>query len=329
MKLLVVVTVATACGQPSSTHSGMDAGTLPPDDSVTDTSVDGWYDAHVDASVDGALDAPPDAALPQLVTNTDAIDFGAVEVSVGASYALTIQNQGTSAAFVSVTIAGDRPIYSDSGGCYVMPMQTCTIPIRFLTYSVGEKTATVTLTSGAWQHVVTARGESATALHLTKWGGGGMTAPNLNCPIGCDTIFAKDIVVTAVPTSGNQFVTWSDPTCGTQPTCTVHQEAIGRYLKAYFAPISSTTLSIAVTGGSVRVENAQFGLNVIATCSGPCDVPIPLGVPIKVSANSLGEVVGISGACTGVRSCMFTSSGSTSIAVAIQRDPKGRRQHSR
>jgi hypothetical protein len=212
---------------------------------------------------------------------------------------------------VSGTITGDVAI-STFAQCYLQPQKTCMFQIDYLPYAEGLHTADVALSAGSGPTVhVNAHGETYTALSVSHWGPGSAvaSAASVTCSsTGCSGRFIETVTLTAIPNAGSQFVSWSDPSCGTQTSCTVPAEALGRVITAYFAPFSTLQVSVTFAGtgrGAVAVTDT-FTTDLIAACSDSCQVPVPIGHSVKVTTSSLSTVAGLTGACTGARTCTFT-----------------------
>ncbi len=306
-----------------------DAARDAPVDAMRDAApVDATHDAPQDAHPDASPDAPPDAPndAPFTVDSTD-LDLGAADIGQNLVAYITITNTSTMPISVSATITGDIAIYTINS-CYVQPQKTCMLAIQYLPYAEGLHAADVALSalSGSPVHVH-AHGETYTALTVSHWGPGAITASSASVTCsstGCSGRFIETVTLTAAPNSGSVFVSWSDASCGTNPSCTVPAEALGRVITAYFAPFSTlqVTASFAGTGHGAVAVTDTFTTDLIAACSASCQVPVPIGHSVEVTTSSLSTVAGISGACTGARTCTFTPGLNPTIVVTFNQDAK-------
>jgi len=130
------------------------------------------------------------------------------------------------------------------------------------------------------------------------------------------------VTLTATPSPGNVFVSWTDASCGTSPTCVVSPSTLPRSLVASFAADGPGHVTIDMTdtppGTLVNVEH-ENGLDVRAVCSRNCVVPLPSDVDptpqIWITVESPRDTLAITGACTGADRCTFAATASSSITV--------------
>ena len=284
-----------------------------------------------DAAIDASLDAPPDAgAGPPLTVSTTDLDLGIADIGQTLSPTITLTNPSTVKVTVTYVVAGDPAVRDVSGCSVIYPGTSCDAYVDYLPYASGLHQADITIhAQGATSEdfAVHAHGDTYTALTVGTWGGGAITAPaiGLSCSgAGCATRFTGDVTLSESPAAGNTFVAWSDPTCGSQPTCTAHRDALARTIKANFAPSSSVVLSLTLSGpGEVQMAWTPPGsAPMTAWCRASCQVPLYVGAQIEVSTASLVDTVGLSGACSGTRSCTFTASTSTSLTATFHTDAK-------
>lgn len=272
-------------------------------------------------TADAMTDAP--SGMAAFVAGSSSLDFGVTDIGVAVQRQLQVTNTGTAMGVPSVTIVGDRPFSRFGCEDYVMPGQSCVMSVNYLPYTAAVHTATIVIDGAP----ITARGETLTTLGVTAIRGT-VSGPGFDCR-ACVERFAGDgITLVAVADPGQTFVSWSDASCGTSPTCFVSRDAIGHVIFAYFAPSSPVTLTITRAGnglGDVTVFDRSVPNNTsLGSCPAGCQVPISSGHSIEVIAQTPSQLIGLSGACSGSRSCTFTAGGATSITAAFQRDPKER-----
>ncbi len=268
---------------------------------------------------------PPDAPGPNLMLLDTEVDFGALEIGKSVQRLVRVENFGTENWAINDALGdGGRDFAVESTTLYGGTIAG--VPITFLPYVAGVHDATVTFTVDAWTASVHVKADTYTKLSIAPSAGGSVIAPaqGIACDVlaraGCTTHFVDDVVLEAVPEADNTFVAWSDPTCGSAPTCTLHPEAAGRVINAYFAPSSTRHLTLTVVGdGDVRItdnSNQQF-----AVCRASCVVPVPLDTAILIKAVGPTTVAQITGACSGATQCSVPPGGSTSASVMFPHDP--------
>jgi hypothetical protein len=282
-----------------------------------------------------APDRDPDAAAPDAPDLPSVLSVGSAGLDVGPASigqllqpSLTVTNDSAATVFFNAVITGDPAfgIVGNSGP--IPPNGSASIELEFMPYAEGVHIGNLALTTPGREALnVTLQGETYTALSTWVAGSGSVSSSDgsIACSGGlCSGMFVNPIVLTATPLAGNQFVGWSDPTCGTSTTCAVGQEAFGRFIDAYFAATSTQILTVTFAGnanGALAVNDTSNAGELIAACTTSCQVPVPLNHSVQIVASSLSSVVGISGACSGVQSCTFTPPGSAAISVTFQKDP--------
>ena len=323
--MLVLCGAVAACNRPSParTSDAPGAGVSDAPDHDRDAS------ALADASSSDAVAA--DAALPPSVLSVGSAVFDVGPASIGQLLQplLTVTNNSTEMVVLTAIITGDPAFGMVGNGSLIAPQGSLTLELEYLPYAEGVHTGNIALsTEGHAPLNVALQGETYTALTTWVAGSGSVSASDgsIACsgPAGlCNGKFVNPIVLTATPVVGNQFVGWNDPTCGTSATCTVGQEALGRYVEAYFAATSTQVLTVTFAGnanGALAIDDTSNAGEQIAGCTTSCQIPVPVNHAVTLVASSRSTVVGITGACTGVQSCSFTPSGSTAITVTFQKD---------
>ncbi|MEO8550444.1 MAG: hypothetical protein ABI678_10735 [Kofleriaceae bacterium] len=305
---MILCLLVVGCDGPTNPHQNPDGG-----------------NPFLDGGDGGGVDAPPDApgGTANLVVVEADLDFGIADIGETLTRWIHITNNGTAVVGVGATANGGRDFTTDSGVA-IPPAATAMLQVQFLPYATGVHTSSYTLVSGAWTATIPVRGDTYTKLTLSRWGQGDIIAPaqSITCSDAeCRTRFVGDVVLEAVPDLGNTFVAWSDPSCGTQSTCTLHQDAAGRAVRAYFAPSSGDELSLTIGGDAAGVVEIKDGNDSeVAACRSSCTVPLPVSTPVHLKAQGLSNVATITGACSGLATCSFTPGGSAAATVTFERD---------
>jgi hypothetical protein len=270
---------------------------------------------------------PEDAGPPDLMVLDPEVDLGSADIGQSIRRDFRIENFGTDDWTI---VAGT----GDSGNDFSVAQTTvyggtiAGVTISFLPYSSGVHTATMTLTVGEWSGSVHVKGDTYTKLAIAPSLGGTVVAPDqdISCSQaagGCSTRFSGDVVLQVIPDRGNTFVAWSDPSCGSQPTCTLHPEAAGRAINAYFATTAPQVLDLTITGDgndSVRITNDVN--DEIASCRTSCSVPLANTSTVGIEARGPTTVAAIAGACSGATQCSFPVTGSTNATVTFPHDAR-------
>jgi subtilisin-like proprotein convertase family protein len=181
----------------------------------------------------------------------------------------------------------------------------------------GTGTCTVTMT--------TARSVAATFTLLTYQltvstagtGSGTVTGTGINCPGDCSEIFnyGTSVTLTASPTNGSSFSSWSGACSGTG-TCTVAMTA-ARSVTATFSPPGNQTLTVTKIGsGSGTVTSSPSGISCGSTCSHA--FAYNTVVTLTATPTSPSIFSGWSGAgCSGTGTCTVTMSAARSVTATF------------
>ncbi len=140
----------------------------------------------------------------------------------------TVTNTGGQTSGVpSVGVAGANAsdfTYTTTCSQALDAMQTCTVTITFTSSAAGDRTATFTVSAtpgGAATAIVTGIGGVPISVALSGGGTGTVTSNTggINCPGTCSQVYAPTpaVTLTAVPTSGHQFMEWTGACMGTAP----------------------------------------------------------------------------------------------------------------
>jgi hypothetical protein len=332
-----LVCVLVSCGR----SGGNTDDALPVGDA---SSIDAFDDAPsdtalADAAPDTSIDAPPDAppAPPSYVVVEAMVEVRA-DIGQRGSAVVHVMNTGGAMLGFSFEVTGEdksrleQPLAS--GGCsFVPPGQECIGDVSFFPLVAGDRTATLTIhpTNGSLSDTtlpVLAR--TYTLLLVDGYTGsvaGDITSssPDVNCThTYCTGHFVGALTLTASPMPGNVFIGWTDPSCGTSPTCVVPQSTTQRELGASFAPVLTGQLTLNMTGappGSLVsvMDESGFSQGLLAVCSTSCTVPLPSDFgptpQIRISVDSPRGTPAITGACAGSDRCSFTAAATASVAV--------------
>ncbi|HEY4242524.1 MAG TPA: hypothetical protein VGM88_22050 [Kofleriaceae bacterium] len=129
------------------------------------------------------------------------------------------------------------------------------------------------------------------------------------------------VTATAHPDPGQPFYGWSDPTCGSNPTCSFTLNQPVGYLTAYFG----APLEVDMTGsGDVAVIQDD---QVVEMCNASCTVVVDPTQPVDILASTMGTFVGFDGVAgtANIGGGQETlAAGTSSVAVAFTALPAER-----
>ncbi len=147
----------------------------------------------------------------------------------------------------------------------------------------------------------------------------------VNCGPSCSAFFPLGTVVTltATPSPGSVFASWSNGCTGSTPTCTVTMNQ-ARSVTARFNIIPTYRLTVTKKGtGSGVVTSTPVGID----CGSSCAAMFTAGTQVILTANAApGSVfAGWSGACTGTSpTCATTMSQARNVAARFNPIPSYR-----
>jgi len=162
---------------------------------------------------------------------------------------------------------------------------------------------------------------STNHLHVEIAGSGTVSSmpSGISCGPGCDADFETGTLVTltASPSGGSTFSSWSGGCSGSIPSCVVVMNA-DQSVTAIFGAVPMSTLTVQKNGsGNGTVTSAPSGIN----CGNDCSEAFLTSDTVRLTADPAGDstFVGWSGACSGIGDCIVTMT--TNQTVSAQFDP--------
>ena len=168
---------------------------------------------------------------------------------------------------------------------------------------------------GTAAHLAIPAGAPATRMLklLNRGDGTGTVASSpagIDCGSTCSATFAMDtpVTLTAVPSTGSAFASWSGGCSGTSPTCVVSMSS-DVTVTAAFNLVHTKEFKLAVSrkkagGGDGTITSADGMIE----CGSTCSELYSEGALVTLTASALGDstFTGWSGACTGKSPCGVT-----------------------
>ena len=165
--------------------------------------------------------------------------------------------------------------------------------------------------------------QTAYNLTVSKTGNGSVKGlPWVDCGGNCSSSYASgtSLSLTAVPETGNQFLSWSGCTSVSNNTCNVTMSG-AKSVSAAFSGAAPSSYTLSVTnGGGGSVTSSPQGIS----CGANCTTSFGAGTPVTLTASpSAGyQFDGWSGDCSGNGStCSLTMSANKSVSAAFSLAP--------
>ena len=161
--------------------------------------------------------------------------------------------------------------------------------------------------------------QTAYNLTVSKSGNGSVKGlPWVDCGGNCSSSYASgtSLSLTAVPETGNQFLSWSGCTSVSNNTCNVTMSG-AKSVSAAFSGAAPSSYTLSVTnGGGGSVTSSPQGIN----CGASCSSSFATGAPVTLTASpSAGyQFGGWSGDCSGNGlTCSLTMSANKSATATF------------
>lgn len=284
------------------------------------------------ASPGGMITIPlgGDGGALGIVFDPAMIDFGSVEVG---HHTTVVHATNTAAEALPITaVSVNGPVFSATTDCGASlgAGASCDITVAIDATQLGTAAATLTIDSAGnpVSAPITALVGGRVTVEKAGNGAGTVTSSvgGIDCGATCVGIVSASTTLTASPAAGSTFIGWSESSCGSALTCTLPPDAVPRTIVATFGDPSGTTVTIQLAGnasGVARVTRQTASGDIVADCTGSCQLPASVGDTIQVVGISASTVTGWTGACTTTTtSCSFVFTGNTTATVTFARDAK-------
>jgi hypothetical protein len=267
-------------------------------------------------------------------------DFGTVDVgqSVGSVSFTITNNGGQSTGMLTTALSGSTADFVvDTNACTGQSLPylgTCMLSGHFAPQSFGPKSLTVTLSGMPGAPAVmtwTGVGHDQVTLTVTQpFGGdssGSVTGPSISCPGTCSATIDRSgasapvLMLTASPSPGAVFASWSGDCTGTNPQCTLTMDGS----KSTNPTFNRARFTLTVTANSI---GGATGLVTSTTtpsesgeinCGTTCNIDRYYGDTVTLSPTpspSPGVYWGgWGGDCSGTDSCTVTMTAPHSVVA--------------
>jgi 6-phosphogluconolactonase (cycloisomerase 2 family) len=162
------------------------------------------------------------APFPIISISPTSLAFPVTNIGTSAAQILTITNATNASAPLQVTgilVSGANPAdFAETNNCSVVPVGgSCIASISFVPQSIGDRSATVVITSNTnnGSNAIPLSGEGIATLQISTVGPGNVT----QTPTGNSFSAVTPITLTATPNTGSTFSGWSGACTGTALTC--------------------------------------------------------------------------------------------------------------
>lgn len=290
---------------------------------------------HVDATADAV---PPDAVPPDAVPPdaapvlpllwTDGGDLGLVEVSfAGTGFVRFDNNSGADVVLDNTYVTGTDYTVLGSTCTGTIPDQGwCRVDVQIIPTALGPRPGQVVVAgpAGAAHADLTAEGGGRIYIVFAGAGSGGVGGPGFMCTGSCAAVMSSAGPLYAGAMSMSTFVGWSDPGCGSSPTCYVTPTIAPQTITATFAiDPNARKLTVTRTGAGKGAVTVEIHGDVREPCtSSSCQYLFMPGDSIHLQAFAASVFDGWSGPCTGSDfTCSLTGMVNTTATAAFGTDP--------
>jgi hypothetical protein len=293
-------------------------------DGMPDAVPDASADAMPDARADAMLDAAPDAGVTGGIAFSKAsYDLGVVPSLLEKSLpppAIVLRNDSSSTQ--SITFQTTGPIKISPLSCEsIAPMSSCTLLLSVRPSSTGPFTASIHASSaaGSADTQIVGSAESLVVGELDGTGSGTISAqPAGDACNGQCYQPGTSVTFTVTPATGSHIAAWTEPSCGTSPTCTVVAIDDPTYVRAT-VQLDRVSFSVEILGngyGEVVIDD----LSETFVCSASCTVSVPYG-DLWVYASTPATISGWSAPCQTASDACGVPAGTSSVSVTFTTDP--------
>lgn len=188
---------------------------------------------------------------------------------------------------------------------------------------VAHNSSGSTISNGEWEQYVNqpnCGGPSSYSLSVTVSGSGTVSGTGISCPGDCSENVTYDtwITITATPSPGNTFSSWSGACAGQGSSCSLYMNQ-ARSTTANFSA-NSYALSVAKAGtGSGTITSSPAGIS----CGSDCSESYTLNTQVTLTRNADqgSNFGGWSGACSGQgANCTVTMDAAKSVTATFNGD---------
>ena len=221
-------------------------------------------------------------------------------ISCGADCSEVV-GHGTVMTLTATPVTGSTFTGWSGGGC--SGTGTCAVTVTAAT------TVTATFTLNTYTLAVTKAGTGAGSVTSAPAG--------ITCGATCSATFGHgtSVTLTAAPSAGSTFTSWSGACTGTATTCTVSMTAAASVTATF--TLNTYTLTVATAGtGSGTVSSSPAGI----TCGADCTEVVGHGTVMTLTASpAVGSTfTGWSGGgCTGTGTCAVTVTAATTVTATF------------
>ena len=181
----------------------------------------------------------------------------------------------------------------------------------------GTNSNPITYLSSAELYVI---GNAVLAVTNTGTGNGTVTSSpvGINCGATCSASYAPDtsVTLTAMPSTGSSFASWSGACSGGNTVCTVNMDNT-QSVTAMFVPTTYLLTVNEVGTGSGSVTSSPAGINQCASTTCITSFSTGANVTLTATPNSGSTFTGWSGSCSGGGACTVSMNAATSVTATF------------